>query len=308
MSQNSQRPAAIVTGAGRGVGREHALGLARAGYAVLVNDLGGAGDGTGADLTPAQQVVEEIRSFGGEAEVDGSDVSNWSAAEEMVRKAVDTFGRLDGLVTNAGVLRDKMFVNMSEEDWDVAIGVNLKGTAAPLHHAARYWRDESKRTGEPVKAAVVTTTSGSGLYYNIGQANYSSAKAGVAALTILTARELVRYGVRVNCIAPVAATRLTASVMPEGAEERLNPALISPLVVYLLGEAAQEITGRIFHVGGGAFVIYDTPRPLAGSRAPERVWTADEIAKVMPGLLEGLPAPLTSADASRILAEAPLAW
>lgn len=307
MPTSSNRPAAIVTGAGRGLGREHALALARAGYAVLVNDLGGQGDGTGADLTPAEQVVREIEAIGGAAIVDGSDVSDWSAAEAMVRKAIETFGRLDALVTNAGALRDRMFVNMSEEDWDIAIRVNLKGTAAPLHHAARYWRDESKRTGEPVKAGVVTTTSGSGLYYNIGQANYSSAKAGVAALTVLTARELIRYGVRVNCIAPVAATRLTASVMSDDARERLDPALVSPLVVYLLGSQASEITGRIFHVGGDAFVVYDTPRPLAGLRSPEGRWTPDAIARVMPVLLEGLPLPLDSRSASAILNGSPLA-
>jgi len=301
----TDRPAAIVTGAGRGLGREHALALARAGYAVLVNDLGGEGNGTGADLTPAQQVVAEIEAMGGEAIADGSDVSDWDAAGRMVARAVENFGRLDGLVTNAGALRDRMFVNMSEEDWDIAVRVNLKGTAAPLHHAARHWRDVSKETGAPVNAAVVTTTSGSGLYYNVGQANYSSAKAGVAALTVLTSRELIRYGVRVNCIAPVAATRLTASVMPEESRERLDPALVSPLVVYLLGQQSGEITGRIFHVGGGAFLLYDTMRPLGGYRSPDGKWTPEAIAAVMPELLANTVPPLDSREASRFLNEAP---
>jgi NAD(P)-dependent dehydrogenase (short-subunit alcohol dehydrogenase family) len=303
----SIRSAAIVTGAGRGVGRAHAIELARAGWAVLVNDLGGEGNGTGADLTPAEQVVEEIRSFGGEAIVDGSDVSDWAAAEAMVQRAVDAFGRLDGLVNNAGVLRDRTIANLTEEDWDIAVRVNLKGTAAPLHHAARYWRDLTKRTGEPVRAAVVNTTSGSGLYYNIGQANYSSAKAGVAALTVIAARELGRYGVRVNCIAPVAATRLTASVMSEEGKERFDPALISPLVVYLLSESAQDVTARIFNVGGDAFVAFDTPRPLVGLRAPGGRWTAEAIAQVMPGLLEGMEEPLTAQQATRFMMAAPLA-
>jgi NAD(P)-dependent dehydrogenase (short-subunit alcohol dehydrogenase family) len=307
MTQSTRRPVAIVTGAGRGVGRAHALELARAGWAVLVNDLGGEGNGTGADLTPAQQVAEEIRSLGGEAIVDGSDVSDWTAAGDMVQRAVDAFGRLDGLVNNAGVLRDRTIANLSEEDWDVAVRVNLKGTAAPLHHAARYWRDLTKATGEPVQASVVNTTSGSGLYYNIGQANYSSAKAGVAALTVIAARELGRYGVRVNCIAPVAATRLTASVMSEEGKERFDPALISPLVVYLLSEAAKEVTARIFNVGGDAFVAFDTPRPLAGLRAPGGRWTAEAIAQVMPTLLAGVEEPLTAQQATRFMMSTPLA-
>jgi NAD(P)-dependent dehydrogenase (short-subunit alcohol dehydrogenase family) len=302
----ADRPAAVVTGAGRGLGREHALALARAGYAVLVNDLGGEGDGTGADLTPAQQVVAEIQAMGGEAMADGSDVADWNAAGAMIAKAVDAFGRLDALVTNAGALRDRMFVNMTEEDWDIALRVNLKGTAAPLHHAARHWRDVSKETGAPVNAAVVTTTSGSGLYYNVGQANYSSAKAGVAALTVLTSRELIRYGVRVNCIAPVAATRLTASVMPEESRERLDPSFVSPLVVYLLSRAAGDVTGRIFHVGGDAFLLYDTMRPLGGYRSPDGRWTAEAIAEVMPTLLAETTPPLDSREASRFLSEAPL--
>ncbi|MFC3172800.1 SDR family NAD(P)-dependent oxidoreductase [Novosphingobium bradum] len=290
----SDKPVAIVTGAARGIGRSHALALAQAGYAVVVNDLGGEGNGTGADLTPAEEVVAEIKAMGGTAIVDGSDVSNWEAAGGIVRKAIDTFGRLDALVNNAGVLRDRMLANMTEADWDIALNVNLKGSAAMMHHAAAWWRDRSKETGAPVNAAVVNTTSGSSMYYTPGQTNYSAAKAGVTALTIIASRELARYGVRVNAIAPIAATRLTAGVMPAGGEERLNPAKVSPLVVYLLSPEA-TVTGRAFHVGADGFFVYDTPRPLAGRKAEGGDWTTADIARVMPAVLEGLPEPATSA-------------
>jgi NAD(P)-dependent dehydrogenase (short-subunit alcohol dehydrogenase family) len=288
----TEQRVAIVTGAGRGIGRAHALSLAQAGYAVVVNDLGGAGNGTGADLTPAQEVVAEIEAMGGRAVVDGSDVSNWTAAGGLVQKAVDTFGRLDAVVNNAGVLRDRMLANMTEEDWDIALDVNLKGTAAVLHHAAKYWRDRSKETGQPVEAAVVNTTSGSSMYYTPGQTNYSAAKAGVTALTIISSRELARYGVRVNAIAPIAATRLTEGVTPEGSKERLDPSKVSPLVVYLLSSEA-TVTGRAFHVGADGFFVYDTPRPLAGRKVDGGRWTPEAIARVMPQVLEGLAEPAT---------------
>jgi NAD(P)-dependent dehydrogenase (short-subunit alcohol dehydrogenase family) len=288
----TQQRVAIVTGGGRGIGRSHALALAKAGYAVVVNDLGGAGNGTGADLTPAQEVVAEIEAMGGRAVVDGSDVSDWTTAAAIVRKAVDSFGRLDVVVNNAGVLRDKMLANMTEEDWDIALDVNLKGTAAVLHHAASHWRDRFKETGEPVNAAVVNTTSGSSMYYTPGQTNYSAAKAGVTALTIIASRELARYGVRVNAIAPIAATRLTEGVTPEGSKERLDPSKVSPLVVYLASEEA-TVTGRAFHVGADGFFVYDTPRPLAGRKAEGGQWTVEAIARVMPQVLEGLPDPAT---------------
>lgn len=290
MSSNpDDKPVAIVTGAGRGLGREHALALARAGWRVVVNDLGGGGDGSGTDASPAQQVVADIEALGGEAVADGSNVADWTAAEGLVRTAVDTFGRLDGLVNNAGILRDRTMANITEQDWDLSVAVNLKGTAAPLHHAARYWRDLSKESGGPVRAAIVNTTSASGLYSGTGQGNYAAAKAGVASLTLVAARELARYGIRVNCIGPAAATRLTEAVLGDAMREKLDPALVSPLVVYLLGEAAGDVTGRVFEAGGGSVVLVDMPRPGAGLRAGDGPWTAERLARAMPGLLAAMP-------------------
>jgi NAD(P)-dependent dehydrogenase (short-subunit alcohol dehydrogenase family) len=303
----SDSPVAIVTGAGRGLGREHALALARAGWAVVVNDLGGAGDGTGADATPAAQVVAEIEAMGGKAVADGSNVADWQAAGQLIQRALDTFGRLDGLVNNAGVLRDRTIANFTEEDWDLVVGVNLKGTAAPLHHAARYWRDLSKQTGGPVQAAVVNTSSASGLYSAMGQGNYAAAKAGVASLTVVAARELARYGVRVNAIAPVAFTRLTDSVMSEQAKERFDPTLVSPLVVYLLGPQAEGVTGRVFEMGGDAVVAVDMPRPVAGLRAEAGRWSAEDLARVAPGLVDKLPPQMSPVEAGKFMREQPLA-
>jgi NAD(P)-dependent dehydrogenase (short-subunit alcohol dehydrogenase family) len=304
----SDSPVAIVTGAGRGLGREHALALARAGYAVVVNDLGGAGDGTGADATPAGQVVAEIEALGGRALADGADVADWQAAARMIDRTVEAFGRLDALVNNAGVLRDRTLANLTEEDWDISIRVNLKGTAAPLHHAGRYWRDLSKQTGAPVNAAVVNTSSASGLYSSAGQANYAAAKAGVAAMTVVAARELVRYGVRVNAIAPVAATRLTDSVMSAELKARFDPTLVSPMVVYLLSAQAAGVNGRVFEIGGDAVVAVDPPRPVAGLRADGGGWTAEALAKVVPGLIAQLPQPeMTTLEAGKLMKTLPVA-
>tara|TARA_R110001592_G_scaffold260403_1_gene525028 strand:- start:146946 stop:147884 length:939 start_codon:yes stop_codon:yes gene_type:complete len=307
MSANiSESPVAIVTGAGRGLGREHALALARAGYNVVVNDLGGAGNGIGADATPAQHVVAEIQALGREAVVDGSDVSNWQAAGELIQKAIDTFGRLDGLVNNAGILRDRTIANMTEEDWDLSIAVNLKGTAAPLHHAAAYWRNLSKATGAPVRGAVVNTTSASGLYSGTGQANYAAAKAGVASMSLVAARELERYGVRVNCIAPVASTRLTESVMGEVMKAKLNPALVSPLVVYLLSADSADVTGRVFEMGGGAFVAVNMPSPAAGMQAIDTGWTAERLAQIAPSLIAQLPEATTPMASMKFMLATPV--
>lgn len=306
-SKSSDAPVAIVTGAGRGLGREHALALARAGYNLVVNDLGGAGDGTGADSSPAAQVVAEIEALGRQAVVDGSDVSNWEAAGQLVQKAVDHFGRLDGLVNNAGILRDRTIANITEEDWDLSIAVNLKGTAAPLHHAAAYWRNLSKATGEPVSAAVVNTTSASGLYSATGQANYAAAKAGVASMSIVAARELTRYGVRVNVLAPAAVTRLTENVMKsEDLRSSLQPAFVSPLVVYLLSDQARDITGRVFEMGGGSVVAVDMPRPSAGRRREDRNWTAERLAEIIPGLVAQSAEPMTSVDAMKFMMRVPI--
>jgi NAD(P)-dependent dehydrogenase (short-subunit alcohol dehydrogenase family) len=246
---------AIVTGAGRGIGRAHALALAAAGAAVVVNDVGGSLAGEGADRTPAEQVVGEIGAAGGEAFADGENVADFAGAERLIRRAVDELGRLDILVCNAGILRDRMLVNMTEEEWDAVIAVHLKGHFAPLRHAAAYWRERAKG-GDEVKGRVITTSSPSGVFGNVGQANYGAAKAGIAGLTLIAAQELQRYGVTVNCLAPNARTRMTESAfaLPDdgGDFDPLDPANMAPVVVALCADEAQSITGQVFHVWGGA--------------------------------------------------------
>ncbi len=238
---------AIVTGAGRGVGRAYALMLAAQGAKVVVNDLGGTAAGEGADLTPAQEVVNEIRAAGGDAIVNGSNVANWEESKAMVQQAIDTFGGLDILVNNAGILRDRMMVNMSEDDWDSVINVHLKGTFAPTHHAANYWRTESK-AGRQRDARIINTSSGSGLFGNIGQANYAAAKAGIASFSIVIARELQRIGVTVNVIAPRAQTRMTEGLREVTGELllRRDPEWIAALVTWLASADAKDVTGRVF--------------------------------------------------------------
>jgi NAD(P)-dependent dehydrogenase (short-subunit alcohol dehydrogenase family) len=250
-----QGKVAIVTGAGRGIGREHALALARAGARVIVNDLGVSLAGEGADDTPAHEVVAEIAALGGEAVANGDDVADFAAAGHLVTEAVQTFGRLDILVNNAGILRDRMLVNMDEGEWDAVVHVHLKGHFAPTHHAAAHWRELAK-AGEEVKARVINTSSPSGLFGNIGQANYGAAKAGIAAFTLIAAQELQRYGVTVNCLAPNARTRMTESAygelpVPDGFDV-LHPSHNSPIVVALCADEAQHITGQVFLVQGGA--------------------------------------------------------
>src|SRR5579862_5388206 len=246
---------AIVTGAGRGIGREHALALSKAGARVVVNDLGVTLSGEGADTTPAQQVVEEIKAAGGEAIANGENVADFQGARRMIDEAVQTFGRLDILVNNAGILRDRMLVTMEEGEWDKVIEVHLKGHFAPTHHAAAYWRERSK-SGEEIRARVINTSSPSGVFGNIGQANYGAAKAGIAGFTLIAAQELGRYGVTVNCLAPNARTRMTESAygelaVPEGFDP-IDPAHNSPIVVALCADEAQHITGQVFLVHGGA--------------------------------------------------------
>ncbi|NRA04090.1 MAG: SDR family NAD(P)-dependent oxidoreductase [Myxococcales bacterium] len=244
---------AIVTGAARGIGREYALMLAAHGAKVVVNDLGGARDGSGASRSPAEEVVEEIRAGGGEALANGEDVSDWAGAERMVRQAIDSFGRLDVLVSNAGILRDRMLVNMSEEEWDAVIRVHLKGTFAPARHAAAYWREQSK-AGNPIDARLINTSSVSGIYGNPGQTNYGAAKAGIAGFTIIAARELGRYGVTVNAIAPGALTRLTEDLMPgeisDEERDRRSPRWVAPLVTWLASSESSDVTGRVFESSG----------------------------------------------------------
>ncbi len=248
---------AIVTGAARGVGREHALLLAKHGAKVVVNDLGAAVDGTGADVSPAQSVVDQIVADGGEAVVNGDDVSSFDGAKNMIDQAIKTFGQLDILVNNAGILRDRMLVNMTEEEWDAVIAVHLKGTFAPTRHAASYWRAMSKERGEKVFGRVINTSSTSGIYGNVGQTNYGAAKAGIAAFTIIAARELSRLGVTVNAISPSAYTRMT-DYLREYTEDEIavrDPKWVSPAVVYLASNEAHDITGRVLQAGAGMVAV-----------------------------------------------------
>ena len=245
---------AIVTGAGRGLGRAHALALAAAGARVVVNDLGASLSGEREQSSPADEVVDAIRTLGGEAIADRENVADFAGAGRLVDRALETFGRLDILVNNAGILRDRMLVNMSEEEWDAVIAVHLKGHFAPTRHAAAYWRDRAK-AGDDVRGRIINTASPSGVFGNVGQSNYGAAKAGIAAFTVIVAQELGRYGVTVNCIAPNARTRMTESAfeLPDGEGfDELAAENNSPIVVALCADEAQSITGQVFHVFGGA--------------------------------------------------------
>lgn len=256
----------IVTGAGRGIGREHALEFARQGAKVVVNDLGAELDGRGGSTGPAGEVVDSIRGMGGEAVANGDDVADWSGAEKLVNVAVDAFGGLDTLVCNAGILRDRMLVNMSEDDWDAVMRVHLRGHFCPLRHAAGLWREQVK-AGNAVTGRVVLTSSAAGLFGNVGQTNYATAKSGIATLARVAGAELGRYGVTVNAIAPAARTRMTealfADVMakPEaGAFDSMDPANIAPLVVWLGSEDAGDVNGQVFEVSGGAVSVSENWR------------------------------------------------
>ena len=241
---------AIVTGGGRGIGREYCLMLAAEGAKVVVNDLGATAIGEGANLGPAHDVVAEIKAAGGEAVINGADISNWDEAKAMVDQAISTYGKLDVLINNAGILRDRMMVNMTEAEWDSVIKVHLKGTFAPAHHAAQHWRDRSKQAGGPISARLINTTSASGLYGNTGQSNYGAAKMGIAAFTIITARELDRYGVTVNAIAPNATTRLTENLLKQERQQVLRPSWIAPIAVWLASERSSGVSGRVFEASG----------------------------------------------------------
>jgi NAD(P)-dependent dehydrogenase (short-subunit alcohol dehydrogenase family) len=258
MSKLCEGRVAIITGAGRGIGREHALMLAAHGAKVVVNDLGGERDGTGASIGPAAEVVQAIKAAGGEAVSNGDDISDWSGAQRMIAQAVATFGRLDVLVNNAGILRDRMVVNMTEAEWDAVIKVHLKGTFAPAHFAAAYWRDQAK-AGKPFDARIINTTSVSGIYGNPGQTNYGAAKAGIAAFTIIAARELKRYGITVNAVAPGALTRMTEDIgMGRASEDEkamMHPRWIAPIVTWLASAESAHITGRIFEASGRVLAV-----------------------------------------------------
>jgi NAD(P)-dependent dehydrogenase (short-subunit alcohol dehydrogenase family) len=258
MSKLCEGRIAIVTGAGRGIGREHALSLAAHGAKVVVNDLGANVDGTGGDLSPAEQVVEEIKAMGGEAVANGDSVSSWEGAQRLIATAVETFGDLHAVINNAGILRDRMLTNMTEEEWDAVINVHLKGTFAPSRWAAAYWREQAK-AGKPVDGRIINTTSVSGIYGNPGQSNYGAAKAGIAAFTNIAALELARYGVTVNAVAPVALTRMTEGLgpAPETDEERemRSPRWIAPIATWLASAESKDITGRVFEVSGDTLAI-----------------------------------------------------
>src|SRR3954452_20830499 len=274
---------AIVTGAGRGLGRSHALLLAREGAQVVVNDPGGEWDGTGSDNRPAQQVVEEIEAIGGKAVANFDSCSDWKAAQALVQQAIDTFGDLNILVNNAGILRDKMSFNMDESDWDSVINVHLKGHFVPSRFAATYWRKKSKETGEPVNAKIINTSSESGLYGNAGQLNYAAAKAGIAAMTIVLARELERSGVRVNCIAPVARTRLTEALAgdvmaaKEGEFDRFGPDNVAAVAAWLASDLSNGISGQVVKVMGGVVQLLEGWRPLTEATS-DKPWTVPSVA------------------------------
>ncbi len=251
---------AIVTGAGRGIGREHALMLASEGAAVVVNDLGASPAGEGADLGPANEVVAEIEAMGGRAIVNGADVTSFTESEAMIAQAVDSFGRLDILVNNAGILRDRMVFSMTEEEWDSVVAVHLKGHFCPTRHAAAYWREQSK-AGNAVDARIINTASPSGLYGNTGQTNYGAAKAGIAGFTLVCALELARIGVTANCLAPTAMTRLVEPLMggadniTDEVREAISPRWVATVATWLASPAAAGVTGRVFDVRGDTIAV-----------------------------------------------------
>lgn len=246
----------IITGGARGVGRAYALKLAEHGAKIVLNDLGSAPDGRGGDTSPGEQVVSEIKELGGEAVLNTADVADGPGAQGMVQQAIDTFGRLDVLINNAGILRDKLLINTTEEDWDAVIRVHLRGTFLPMHHAGNYWRTMSK-AGNPVDGRVINTTSHSGIFGTVGQTNYGAAKAGVAGMTIIAAREFQRLGVTVNAISPRATTRLTEGLgnwTPEQLLKR-DPEWIAALVTWLASPESKGITGRVFEAWGFGYTV-----------------------------------------------------
>ncbi|MCQ4124755.1 SDR family oxidoreductase [Rhodococcus erythropolis] len=294
----------IITGAGRGIGRAHALAFAAEGAKVVVNDIGAGADGSETGESPAEQVVAEIIAAGGQAVVNGDDVADWAGAENLIKTAIDTFGGLDVLVNNAGFLRDRMLVGMSEGEWDAVIRVHLKGHFAPLRYAAAYWRAEAK-AGKTVDARIINTSSGAGLQGSIGQGNYAAAKAGIAEMTIQAAAELKNYGVSVNAIAPAARTRMTVGAggamaesmaAPEEGFDAMAPENISPLVVWLGSAESKDVTGRVFEVEGGKITVAEGWRHGPSEDKGDR-WDPKEIGPVVATLLEKaeIPTPVYGA-------------
>ncbi|MHB8190983.1 MAG: SDR family oxidoreductase [Ferrimicrobium sp.] len=279
----------IITGAGRGIGRAHALLFAEHGAKVVVNDLGAEVDGSGSSTGPAGEVVELIRSSGGQAVANGDDVSTWEGAQRLINTAIDTYGTLDVVVNNAGILRDRMLVNMTEQEWDLVIQVHLKGTFSMSRWAATYWRERSK-AGDHVDARIINTASASGIFGNVGQGNYGAAKAGIASLTIISAMELGRYGVTVNAVAPVALTRMTENlgmVSPddEAAKASLAPENISPLVVWLGSTQSAPITGRVFDIAGGHVDVAEGWHAGPHAETTQKRFSVDELNSIIPGLV-----------------------
>ncbi len=279
----------IVTGAGRGVGREHALLFAAEGAKVVVNDLGGAQDGTGADRGPAGEVVAEIAAAGGEAVANGDSVADWEGAQRIINQAIETFGDLHGVVNNAGILRDRMLVNMTEEEFDLVVNVHQKGAFLMMRHAAAYWRERTK-AGETVAASIVNTSSTSGLHSNPGQINYGGAKSAIATMSVIAARELQRYGVRVNAIAPSARTRMTLATpgladriaAPEdGSFDQWDPANISPLVGWLLTEDCAA-TAQVYWIGGNRVARYLEWTPIDSAETDD-MWSIESIGSAVSG-------------------------
>ena len=295
MSRLCEGRVVIVTGAGRGIGRAHALEFARQGAKVVVNDLGVTADGSDASKGPADEVVEEIRAMGGEALANGADVADWEATRALVAETVDTFGGLDVVVNNAGFLRDRMFVSAEEDEWDAVVRVHLKGHFCTARHAAGYWRNQSK-AGQAVDARIINTSSGAGLQGSVGQSAYSAAKGAIASLTLVQAAEMGRYGVTSNAIAPAARTRMTEAIFTdmaapeEGAFDENAPENISPLVVWLGSTESREISGRVFEVKGGLIGTSDGYRdgPVVDKG---RRWEPDEVGAAVQELMEKSPVP-----------------
>jgi NAD(P)-dependent dehydrogenase (short-subunit alcohol dehydrogenase family) len=283
---------AVVTGAGRGIGREEALVLAGEGARVIVNDVGAGLHGEGSlDAHPAEEVVALIKERGGDAAVNGDDISSWAGGKNVVEQAIDTFGSLDILVNNAGILRDKMSFNMDESDWDDVIRVHLKGHFAATHHAAVYWRNRAK-SGEDVTGRIINTSSEAGLYGNAGQANYAAAKAGIAALTWVEARELGRYGVTSNAIAPRARTRMTETIFGDGMGaadgfDAWDPKNIANVVCFLAAPAAADVTGQIFVVFGGNIYAMSAFKPV-GQLTRDAEWSPEELLAAKGDLFKGV--------------------
>ena len=289
MSKLCEGRVAIVTGAGRGIGREHALALAREGASVVVNDLGTSASGEASASQPAEEVAREIREFGGKAIANYDDIADFSAAQRLVASAVEAFGGLDVIVNNAGFVRDRMFANTQEAEWDAVVRVHLKGHFCVARHACTYWRERAK-SGASVDARIINTSSGAGLLGSVGQSAYSAAKAGIVGLTLVQAAELERYGITANAIAPAARTRMTehtfAEMMkkPEVGFDVMDPANISPIVVWLASSQSRHVTGRVFEIKGGELCLYQGHRPGPTADKGAR-WEPAELGSVVADLM-----------------------